>query len=121
MSKLPKGIRHDVESVAGDPRTEVRTESRMVPDGTPRSRRPCRFCGASLQHTFVDLGMTPLANTYLKPTQLSEMEPFYPLHVRVCVSCHLVQLEEFVRPENIFHDYAYFSSYSDTGLKYAKA
>lgn len=74
----------------------------------------CRFCGASLQHTFVDLGMSPLANTYVTAAQLNQMEPFYPLHVYVCERCFLVQLEEFASPEHIFTDYAYFASYSDT-------
>jgi SAM-dependent methyltransferase len=62
--------------------------------------------------------MSPLANSYLKPSQLSNMEPFYPLHVYVCVTCLLVQLEEFARPDHIFSDYAYFSSYSM--LRHAK-
>ena len=80
----------------------------------------CRFCGSMLQHTFVDLGMSPLANSYLKPAQLRQMEPFYPLHVYVCERCFLVQLEAFTRPEDIFSDYAYFSSYSDSWLHHAK-
>ncbi len=78
------------------------------------THRSCRFCAAPLLHTFVDLGMSPLANSYLTPSQLNRMEPFYPLHVYVCASCFLVQLEEFESPEHIFSDYAYFSSYSDT-------
>jgi 2-polyprenyl-3-methyl-5-hydroxy-6-metoxy-1,4-benzoquinol methylase len=73
-----------------------------------------------LHHTFVDLGMSPLANSYLKPTQLNQMEPFYPLHAYVCEHCFLVQLEEFESPELIFGDYAYFSSYSDSWLQHAR-
>jgi len=80
----------------------------------------CRFCGTSLRHTFVDLGMSPLANTYVTPAQLNQMEPFYPLHVYVCERCFLVQLEEFASPEQIFTDYAYFASYSDTWLRHAQ-
>ena len=80
----------------------------------------CRFCGTSLTHTFVDLGMSPLSNAYLKKEQLQGMEPFYPLHVRACDLCFLVQLPEFESPEQIFGDYAYFSSYSDTWLLHAK-
>jgi SAM-dependent methyltransferase len=80
----------------------------------------CRFCGASLRHTFVDLGMSPLANTYVTLAQLHQMEPFYPLHVYVCERCFLVQLEEFASPEHIFSDYAYFASYSDTWLRHAQ-
>ena len=71
------------------------------------NRKCCRFCGSILQHTFVDLGMSPLANSYLKSAQLRQMEPFYPLHVYVCEQCFLVQLEELESPERIFSDYAY--------------
>lgn len=81
----------------------------------------CRFCGTPLKQTFCDLGMSPLSNAYLKPTQLQQMEPFYPLHAYVCEQCYLVQLQEFQSPENIFSDYAYFSSYSESWLKHAKA
>jgi 2-polyprenyl-3-methyl-5-hydroxy-6-metoxy-1,4-benzoquinol methylase len=81
----------------------------------------CRFCGTPLHHTFVDLGMSPLANSFLAPCQLQQMEPFYPLHVYVCGSCLLVQLDEFAEPERIFSEYAYFSSYTDSWLKHAEA
>lgn len=70
---------------------------------------------------FVDLGASPLSNSYLKPDQLDEMEPYYPLTVRVCTSCWLAQLPEIVRPAHIFEDYAYFSSYSDSWLKHSLA
>lgn len=80
----------------------------------------CRFCDTPLQHSFLDLGVSPLANSYLKANQLHHMEPFYPLHAYVCNSCYLVQLNEFESPENIFGDYAYFSSYSDTLLNHSK-
>jgi SAM-dependent methyltransferase len=79
----------------------------------------CRFCGASLIHTFVDLGMSPLCESYLRADQLNQMEPFYPLHVWVCEHCYLVQLEQYVSPEEIFTEYAYFSSYADTWLQHA--
>lgn len=85
------------------------------------NEKACRFCGTILQHTFVDLGMSPLANSYLTPAQLPQMEPFYPLHVYVCEECFLVQLEEFESPDHIFSDYAYFSSYSNTWLQHAQA
>ena len=65
--------------------------------------------------------MSPLANTYLTPPQLRQMEPFYPLHVYICERCFLVQLEEFTSPEHIFSDYAYFASYSDTWLHHARS
>ena len=81
----------------------------------------CRSCGATLTHTFVDLGMSPLANSYIRPEQLARMEPFYPLHAYVCDKCLLVQLEQFSSPHEIFSDYAYFSSFSDSWLAHAKA
>jgi SAM-dependent methyltransferase len=81
----------------------------------------CRFCGTRLRYTFVDLGMSPLAESWLKPSQLNQMEPFYPLHVYVCDRCFLVQLEEYESPDHIFSDYAYFSSYSESWLQHAKA
>jgi SAM-dependent methyltransferase len=80
----------------------------------------CRFCGTSLQHTFVDLGMSPLCESFLPVEHLNQMEPFFPLHVYVCEKCFLVQLEAYVTPEHIFTDYAYFSSYSDSWLAHAK-
>ena len=81
----------------------------------------CRFCAAVLRHTFVDLGMSPLAESWVKPADANKMEPFYPLHVYVCERCFLVQLEEFESPDHIFSDYAYFSSYSESWLRHAKA
>ncbi|CAN5644289.1 class I SAM-dependent methyltransferase [soil metagenome] len=81
----------------------------------------CRFCGATLRHTFVDLGMSPLCESYLTADQLNQVEPFYPLHVYVCEQCFLVQIEEYVSPAHIFTEYAYFSSYADTWLQHAKA
>jgi SAM-dependent methyltransferase len=84
-------------------------------------RSMCRSCGTKLEHTFVDLGMSPLANSYVKPEQLNRMEPFYPLHVYVCGKCLLVQLEQFSSPADIFSDYFYFSSFSDSWLAHAKA
>ena len=80
----------------------------------------CRFCGAELRHTFVDLGMSPLCNNILKPEQLNAMEPFFPLHVYVCDQCFLVQIQEYVNPGEIFSDYSYFSSFSDSWLQHAK-
>jgi SAM-dependent methyltransferase len=85
------------------------------------ARQVCRFCGQTLEQIFVDLGMSPLANSYLSASQLHQMEPFYPLRVYVCGGCLLVQAEEFESPEAIFGDYAYFASYSDTWLEHAKA
>ncbi|MBD1832697.1 methyltransferase domain-containing protein [Cyanobacteria bacterium FACHB-472] len=83
----------------------------------------CLFCNSLLQHSFVNLGMSPIANDYLKPEQLNNAEKLYPLHAYVCENCFLVQLEQFESPEHIFGDgdYAYFSSYSDSWLQHAKA
>ncbi|TNF72089.1 MAG: methyltransferase domain-containing protein [Acidobacteria bacterium] len=81
----------------------------------------CRFCGYPLRHSFVDLGMSPLANSYVEPEALQRMEPFFPLHVWVCEHCLLVQLPETESPEAIFSDYAYFSSYSTSWLSHAES
>ncbi len=86
---------------------------------TPTANHCCRFCGSFLATTFVDLGMSPLANSYVDKDHLNQMEPFYPLHVYICKECLLVQLEEFTSPQRIFGDYAYFSSYSDSWLEHA--
>ena len=80
----------------------------------------CRFCGTPLSATVVDLGMSPLCESYLSQDQLNQMEPFYPLHVYVCDQCFLVQLEQYVSAEHIFTEYAYFSSYAETWLQHAK-
>ena len=80
----------------------------------------CRFCNKPLKYTFVDLGVSPLANSYLNEAQLQNMEPFYPLRVYVCERCYLVQLPVFQSSAEIFSDYAYFSSYSDSWLQHAK-
>ncbi len=85
-------------------------------------RQPlCRFCGAGLAHTFVDLGMSPLCQTQIGPDELDKGEVFYPLHVYVCNQCWLVQLQEYVTPEQIFsRDYPYFSSFSDSWVEHAR-
>ncbi len=80
----------------------------------------CRFCQTPLEHSFCDLGMTPLSNSYLTQQQLERGEAFYPLHAYVCSECFLVQVKEYELPQNIFGDYAYFSSYSDSWLKHCK-
>jgi SAM-dependent methyltransferase len=82
--------------------------------------RTCRFCASPLEAVFADLGMSPLANSYLRPDQDNAMEPFYPLRAFVCGECFLVQLEEFESPSHIFSDYAYFSSYSSSWLEHCQ-
>lgn len=83
----------------------------------------CRFCRSSLEHTFVDLGVSPIANDYISKETLNKVERFYPLHTYVCQKCLLVQIEDFESPEHIFGDgdYAYFSSFSDSWLRHARA
>jgi SAM-dependent methyltransferase len=101
-----------------DSLSSARAEPNTVP--TTRARKfCCRFCSAPLRESFVDLGMSPLCQTHIAPDQLHEMEPFYPLHAYVCSECFLVQLQEFVSPQNIFSEYAYFSSYSTTWVEHA--
>ena len=82
--------------------------------------RACRFCATPLRETFADLGVSPLANSYLTREQLNAAEAFYPLHAYVCCSCYLVQLEPFESPERIFGEYLYFSSFSDTWLAHCR-
>ncbi len=81
----------------------------------------CRFCSAPLERVFIDLGMSPLANSYLRNEKAKQDERFFPLRAYVCGECFLVQLEEWEAPENIFGDYAYFSSYSDSWLQHVKS
>ncbi len=83
------------------------------------TKSACRLCGSELNHLILDLGMSPLCQNRIYPHQLNEMEPFYPLRVFFCEECLLVQLEEFVAPQDIFSDYAYFSSYSESWVRHA--
>src|ERR671921_2613131 len=80
----------------------------------------CRLCGEPLTETFVDLGMSPLCESYVPAERLDGPETFYPLHVRICSACLLVQLPAYVPGEDIFSDYAYFSSYSTSWVVHAK-
>src|SRR5688572_17356992 len=85
------------------------------------SQGRCRLCRADLKTTFIDLGMSPLCQTHLEPADLDKGEEFYPLHVFRCDECQLVQLKDYVGPERIFTEYAYFSSFSDTLLRHNEA
>src|SRR5260370_40795412 len=87
----------------------------------PTNHPQCRFCKSSLERTFVDLGASPLCQSFLTSDQLNHMEPFYPLNVYVCGNCFLVQLQEYVAPQNIFGNYLYFASFSDSWLAHVKA
>ena len=80
----------------------------------------CRFCSAPLRDTLVDLGPQPLCESFVAPEDAERMEPFYPLHVRICRACMLVQLPSLVDREEIFREYAYFSSYSDSWVEHAR-
>ncbi|MBP1844122.1 hypothetical protein J2046_002380 [Rhizobium petrolearium] len=80
----------------------------------------CRLCGSPLQHTFADLGMSPPCESFVPAGAINSMEPYYPLHAFVCSECFLVQLQEYVEPRDIFEEYAYFSSYSDSWVAHAK-
>jgi len=83
--------------------------------------KSCRFCGAELEQSFADLGMSPISNAFLRADQLTSMEPFYPLHAYVCSKCFLVQLDEFESAGNIFDaHYAYFSSFSESWLAHCE-
>lgn len=80
----------------------------------------CRLCAVPLTHTFVDLGASPLCESYLAAEHLDAPETTYPLHVRICTNCLLVQLPECVDAGDVFSDYAYFSSYSDSWVDHAR-
>jgi len=92
------------------------SKTKSVNDGT---QQKCHFCKTPLRHTLVDLGMSPLCESYVPAERLNDMEPFYPLHVRVCHRCFLAQVGVYVGSDEIFTEYAYFSSFSDTWLKHA--
>jgi SAM-dependent methyltransferase len=98
----------------------MKRKSEIVDAGSSGPGGPCRFCGSGLGHTFIDLGMSPLCESFLEAGELGRMEAFYPLHAYVCDLCFLVQLEEYVSPKEIFTEYAYFSSYSDAWLAHAR-
>jgi hypothetical protein len=97
----------------------IRPES-PIPHAHSLTDGRCRLCGTALEHSFVDLGMSPPCENFLTAEQLDSMEPYFPLHALVCGECFLVQLKEYVSPEHIFREYAYFSSYSSSWVKHAK-
>jgi SAM-dependent methyltransferase len=103
------------------PRSEITAPTTALPEIHRDMRAAgCRFCGEGLHRTFVDLGMSPLCETYPSESDLNRGEMYYPLHVYVCKQCWLVQLEEYESAKNIFSDYAYFSSYSDSWLRHSE-
>src|SRR4051794_18217358 len=100
---------------------EAQIDTLQAPSAADAGLAACRFCAAPLRHTFIDLGMSPLCESYVPPDRVNAMEPFYPLHAKICETCLLVQLEEFVTADHIFSEYAYFSSYSDSWIAHARA
>lgn len=82
--------------------------------------RHCRFCGAELTDTFVDLGLSPISNEYVEERDFDKGQYFYPLNVKVCRSCFLAQAPMYQKPEDIFTDYKYFSSFSSSWLAHCK-
>ncbi|SES42012.1 class I SAM-dependent methyltransferase [Rhizobium sp. NFR03] len=99
---------------------DVRADFGKTKEKIMQTRR-CRLCDEPLHHTFVDLGMSPPCESFLTADAIDSMESYYPLHAFVCEACFLVQLPEHVSPENIFEEYAYFSSYSDSWVAHAKS
>lgn len=99
---------------------DVRTTVAPKPSSGDTTGARCRFCDSPLSHTFVDLGVSPLCQTHVTAEMLNSMEPFYPLHALVCDACWLVQLQAYVAPSDIFSEYAYFSSYSDSWVEHAR-
>jgi SAM-dependent methyltransferase len=93
-----------------------------IADAKPyRAGGRCRLCSTELEHEFVNLGMSPLCESFLLAEQLDALEPHFPLHAYVCDSCFLVQLKEYVSPREIFTEYAYFSSYSSSWVEHARS
>jgi SAM-dependent methyltransferase len=96
----------------------------VLKDGAGAANIPagrCRLCDSPLTRSVADLGLSPLANSFVKPDRQNAMEAFYPLHAYICDTCHLVQLAEFESPRAIFSDYLYFSSYSESWLQHARS
>ena len=82
----------------------------------------CRHCAAALQHTFLDLGFAPPSNAYLTESDLARPEKYYPLKIKVCAQCWLVQTEDYAQADELFSpEYAYFSSTSSGWLAHAGA
>jgi SAM-dependent methyltransferase len=124
-------------SMCSSERSEMTSKSRPSPPGpinriqstltladiwTPQGleHRTCCFCGTVLEETFLDLGSMPLANTYAPSQEAARRQPRYPLHTKVCSRCLLVQHDTNLDSSQIFSEYAYFSSYSQSWLDHAR-
>ena len=112
--------RRDAEPVIRQTARVTATQPAFIAAPPLAGPRSCRFCSAPLGDAFLDLGMSPLCERFLRADQLDEVEPFYPLRVYRCERCSLVQLSEYVAPDEIFSEYAYFSSYSDSWVAHAR-
>jgi SAM-dependent methyltransferase len=112
---------HLLEGLQGLMPTHERQVTRTSDAAAGLAKASCRFCGAELRRRFVDLGLSPLCQKHVHPDELNDPEVFYPLCAYICTECFLVQLGEFVAPEEIFGYYHYFSSHSDTWLAHARS
>jgi SAM-dependent methyltransferase len=106
--------------IASTKTSDVLDTTVVARSAEPRLAWACRFCGATASHLFADLGMSPLCESFVPADQLNAMEPFYPLRAVVCPACFLVQLDQYVTPQHIFSEYAYFSSYSSSWVEHAR-
>ena len=109
-----------MSAIDGEGRNAIPRGAGSNPAKPQNARAVCRFCATPFQHTFVDLGMSPLCESFLSEGELNRAESFYPLRVWVCERCLLVQLQEYVSPADIFTEYAYFSSYSTSWLRHCE-
>jgi SAM-dependent methyltransferase len=117
MPTIPNSFEQPI-SIAKHRPMNAHSFSQLIASKTSHGR--CRLCDKALSTSFMDLGMSPLCESFLTAEQTDAMEPFYPLHALVCDSCFLVQLKEYVQPEHIFTEYAYFSSYSTSWVEHAR-
>ena len=99
---------------------ELLTADPTLATGTFAARGVCRACHTPLHHSVVDLGLSPPCQSIVRPERVALGETFYPLHAYVCEACSLVQIDHTVPPDDIFTEYAYFSSYSDSWVEHAR-
>ena len=98
----------------------IQTSTLLLANRPSDKKHSCRLCGTGLKYTFIDLGMSPPCESFVPRELIDSMEAYYPLHAYVCEECLLVQLSEYVSPQAIFEEYAYFSSYSTSWVAHAK-
>lgn len=117
---LPSHRKNDRIQWIGSRGMNIQTSTHLLGNRGSDKVHHCRLCGAGLKHSFIDLGMSPPCENFILPEQIDSMEAYYPLHVFVCDECFLVQLKEYVSPQAIFEEYAYFSSYSTSWVAHAE-